>query len=289
MIFKDYYKILEIENNASIDDIKIAFREQAKKYHPDLNQENQGSEERFKDINEAYNILVDPVKRRKYDRNWRNVYRRTTRSNEKASDEIFSILFGSKTGNGKVNKKKTNKKITAFNGENIETSITISMTEAYFGCQKELVFKNINSVKKYTINIPANIENGGKIKILGQGKKGINGGKDGDLLINVLIEEEGFIFKDKKDIIEEIPITPWEAIFGGQIEVNAIDENINVLIPPGSESGDEINIPNKGYKVGEERGNLTIRLKIVVPRKLSEEEKVKFKELQSISKFNPRS
>lgn len=147
MIFKDYYKILGLETNkVDFEDIKVAFREQAKKYHPDVNKGNARSEERFKDINEAYKILSTPSTKRKYDRQW-NTYIKNKKDKDKkeqvAFDNIFGIFFGAKNKEVKEVKEKTNKKL-AIKGENIDTEIDIKLEEAFYGLEKQIALRTVN-------------------------------------------------------------------------------------------------------------------------------------------------
>ena len=174
MIFKDYYKILGLENNkANISEIKIAFREQAKKYHPDVN-ESKYSEERFKDINEAYRVLSNSTAKRKYDRVWySNVGRKIERQKDKEGREtrtdFLGILFGNNTQSNRE-EIKNNKKIP-IKGENIETEIDLSIEEGYYGLNKKISLKTIEGkAKTFNVKIPAGIRNGEKIRLLGQRK-----------------------------------------------------------------------------------------------------------------------
>lgn len=174
MIFKDYYKILGLENNkANISEIKIAFREQAKKYHPDVN-EGKYSEERFKDINEAYRVLSNSTAKRKYDRVWySNVGRKIERQKDKEGREtrtdFLGILFGNNTQSNRE-EIKNNKKIP-IQGENIETEIDLSIEEGYYGLNKKISLKTIEGkAKTFNVKIPAGIRNGEKIRLLGQRK-----------------------------------------------------------------------------------------------------------------------
>ena len=187
MIFKDYYKILGLENNkVSIDEIKLAFREQAKKYHPDVNT-GSFSEERFKDINEAYRILSDNTQKKKYDRIWyshvgrKQEKRRNAQEREKRTN-LFEVLFGNEE-NEEVQELKGKKKIPV-KGENIQTEINISIEEAFYGIEKKISLRTTEGrIKTFSVKIPAGIRNGEKIRLIGEGKKGTNGAKNGDLFI----------------------------------------------------------------------------------------------------------
>lgn len=298
MIFKDYYKILALETNkASIEDIKISYREQAKKYHPDLNGQNANAEERFKDINEAYKILSDQTTRKKYDRMWNSHIGKKkakiqSSQKEKVSTatEVFNIFFGGQDKeDNRENSNLINKKIP-IQGENIETEIDISIEDAFYGREKKISLRAVNGrMKTFNIKIPEGIRNGEKIRLMGQGKPGQNGAKSGDLLIKVQIVNDTQYKLIGTDIYRDVYITPWEAVLGAKVEANTIDESFLVYVPKGMQTGECITIPQKGYKDGKGgRGNLVLQTKIMIQRNITEEEKKLYKELKEISKFNPR-
>ena len=286
MVFKDYYKILGLETSrVSIEEIKVAYREQAKKYHPDLNVGDNLAENRIKDINEAYTKLSNPSEKRKYDRMWNSHFGKTKDGKNKVQkDYIFSMFLGN------IAKTEENKKAKPQNGENVETKIEATLKEAFFGAEKTIILKNNEGKDKaYSVKLPEGIRNGEKIRLIGQGKKGINGGKDGDLLIEIDLKED----KDYKlkgyDLYTNVQISPWEAALGTKIEITAIDENISISVPKGIQSGENIRVPQKGYKSDKgERGDLFAEVKIVVPTSLTKGEEKLFYELSKISKFKPR-
>ena len=295
MIFKDYYKILGLENSkVSANEIKLAYREQAKKYHPDVNVGDKRSEERFKDINEAYKLLSQSQSKRKYDRQWNNYIGRKKakqdNKNEKgnSANEIFSMFFGSNQDEV-VHTNKKAKKI-AVKGENIETEINISIEEAYYGGEKKISLRTVDGkMKTFTVKVPSGIRNNEKVRLIGQGKAGLNGGKNGDLFIRININEDSKFKLYGNDLLTDLYLSPWEAALGTRVNINGIDEKVSIYIPPGIQSGERIKIPQKGYKDGKNsRGDLVAEVKTVVPRKLAENEKELFERLGEISKFNPR-
>lgn len=295
MIFKDYYKILGLETNkVTPEEIKIAYREQAKKYHPDVNIGDKRSEERFKDINEAYKLLSQIQTKRKYDRQWntyigrKKVKQDNKTENEKMSNEIFSMFFGSEEREQKTETKKTKK--VPVKGENIETEISVSIEEAYFGSEKRISLRAIDGkMKTFSIKVPSGIRNNEKVRLIGQGKSGINGGKNGDLFIRINIKDDLKFKISGNDLVTDLYLSPWEAALGTRVNLDGIDEKVSLYIPPGIQSGEKIKIPQKGYKDGRGgRGDLVAEVKTVVPRKLAENEKELFERLSEISKFNPR-
>lgn len=293
MIFKDYYKILGLNTNkVTVEEIKIAYREQAKKYHPDVNVGNSNAEERFKDINEAYKVLSDVQSRRKYDRMWnsnigrKKKYEESKRDTSSVFSDFFNMFFG--TNVNKLDKNKEPK--VAIKGENVETQIDISIEEGFFGAEKKISLRTTSGkMKTFSIKIPRGIRNHEKIRLLGQGKKGQNGGKSGDLLINInILDSEKYKLKGY-DIYTNLYLTPWEAALGTKVDIQTIDDEISIIVPQGIESGENFKLSGKGYLNGQGgRGSLIAEVKIMIPKKMSKEEQKLFEKLNSVSKFNPR-
>lgn len=300
MIFKDYYKILGIDNyKASEEEIKQAYREQAKKYHPDINTSSKLAEERFKDINEAYKVLSNGTSRKKYDRMWythvgkkqKINYEESKRSKDSIFSDFFNMFFGEKTivDAEKPQESKKNKKVP-IKGENIDTEINVSILEAFYGQEKKISLRALNGkMKTFTIKIPAGIRNHEKIRLMGQGKPGENGGRPGDLLIKIQIENDEKYVLEGIDLYTNLYLTPWEAALGTKVELASIDEEISLHVPQGIESGEIIKIENKGYLDGKGgRGDLIAKVCIMVPKDMTEQEKKLFQELKMISNYNPR-
>jgi len=297
MIIKDYYKILSLETNrVSSEQIKNAYRVAAKKYHPDINAEDRLSEEKIKDINEAYRILSNPTAKRKYDRTWVNSVGKK-KEQEKVNRSTGSILVDFSNmffGNIQEIKEKTvknKKEKNPIKGESIETSINVEIEEAFYGLDKKLSLRTVDgSLKVFTVSIPAGIRNGEKIRLIGQGKQGQNGGKNGDLFIKVNIENNERFKLQGTDLHTNLYLTPWEAALGTRADLYSIDEQTKVYIPEGIQTGEVLRIPGKGYKDGKgSRGDLVAEIKVMVPKGLSEDERNLFEKLNKISSFNPRN
>lgn len=301
MIFKDYYKILGLENSrVTVPEIKSAYREQAKIYHPDVNAQNSFSEERFKDINEAYRILSNSSSKRRYDRMWNNYaakkaikYEETKNASGSMFGDFFNMFFGENTNDTieeKNNKHKKNR-VTPIKGENIETSIDISIEDAFYGAKKKISLRTVEgNMKNFEVKIPAGIRDNEKIRLIGQGKKGINGGSNGDLFIDINIKNDNRFKIKGYDLYTDLFLTPWEAALGTKANVVGIDDEASVLVPQGIQSGEVIKIPGKGYKDSRGgRGDLIANVKVMVPKKLTEEEKEIFSKLKEVSSFNPRN
>lgn len=288
MVFKDYYKILELETSrVSLEEIKIAYRNAAKKYHPDVNVGDSLAEERIKDINEAYTKLSNPSTKRKYDRIWNanNFRKNTFKPNGK--ETIVNMFFGKNANEEKEIKEKN----PPIKGENVETEIKATLYEAFYGLEKKISLRTIDgNMKTFSVSIPEGIRDGEKIRLIGQGKPGKNGAKNGDLFIKINIQNDKEFKLQGYDIYTDLMITPSEAALGTRVTVKSIDDETKVYIPQGIESGEKIRIPGKGYKNGKgTRGDLVAEIKIMVPKKLSNEEIEIYKKLNEISNFNPRN
>ena len=252
MIFKDYYKILELKTNrVSSEEIKNAYRLAVKKNHPDLNVEDKLAEEKIKDINEAYKVLSESSSKRKYDRIWnknnmkikQQQYKEENKKNNASFGEFFNMFFGTTENivKPKINKQEKN----PINGENIETSIDVDIEEVFYGLDKKISL-------------------------------GIDGGKNGDLFIKVNIKDSEKFKLKGNDLYTNLYLTPWEAALGTRTTVYSIDDGTVVYIPEGMETGEILKISGKGYKDGKGgRGDLIAKVNIMVPKKLSEQEKAK--------------
>ena len=290
MVYKNYYKILDLEtNHVSLDEIRQAYRQAAKKYHPDLNVGDSLAEEKIKDINEAYKVLSRPSSKRKYDRIWNSRFGKGPKafSDKSQKGAIFNIFLGNIDNQVKEEKVKKN----PVKGENVETEISVSIYDAFYGLDKQISLKTINgNAKTYTVKIPRGIQSGEKIRLIGQGKTGKNGGKNGDLLIKINIQDDKKFKLKGYDLYTDLLLTPWEAALGTRTVIKTINDETNIYIPEGIQSGEKIRIPNKGYYLDKEtRGDLVAEVKVVVPKHLTEKEKSVYKELSKISKFNPRA
>lgn len=295
MVFKNYYKILDLEtSHVSIEEIKQAYRQAAKRYHPDLNVGDTLAEEKIKDINEAYKTLSNSSTRRKYDRMWNSRIgkkQKNKQQNKKEKKSIFVEMFQMFFGEIKQKeKKKEEKQKSPKKGENIETEITVSIFEAFYGMEKKIALRTIDGkMREFNVKIPAGIRNEEKIRLMGQGKPGENGGKSGDLLIKIHIENDKKFKLNGIDIYTDLYITPWEAALGTKLNINSIDEEILLYIPQGTESGENICLKGKGYLNGRGgRGDLFVNVQIMIPKSITEKEKTIFEQLREISKYNPR-
>ena len=294
MIFKDYYKILGLETNkVTMEAIKVAYRKQAKKYHPDVNIGNKKNEEIFKDINEAYKVLSTPSSKRKYDRMWNHKirrkntgYRASGKSKESVQNDFFHMFFGTSSDAS----KKISKKDTVLRGENVLTEVNVSIEDAFRGQEKNIGLRTVDgTMKTFKVQLPPGIQNNEKIRLVGQGKPGKNGGKNGDLFIRIKINNDNKFKLEGYNLRTNLYLTPWEAALSTKVTVSGINEDVSVYIPQGIQSGDVIKIDGKGYRDGKGgRGDLLLETRIMVPKHLNQKEKELFDQLNTVSKFNPR-
>lgn len=285
MIYKDYYKILDLETSrVSIEEIKTAYRLAAKKYHPDVNVGDALAEERIKDINEAYRILSVPSSKRKYDRVWNS--RNNVKNYQKIRGKnIFNMFLGNIDNSSEQKQDKS-----PMRGEDIETEIKINLEDAFYGSEKKISLRTVNGkMKTFSVKVPEGIRNNEKIRLIGQGKKGKNGGKNGDLFIKINIEDNKKFRLYGCDLYTDLLLSPWEAALGTRVDLKTIDDETKIYIPQGIQSGEKLKIPNKGYKDGKGgRGDLVAEVKIMVPKNLELDEKEMFEKLSEMSPFNPR-
>lgn len=268
MAFKDYYKILGFDSNkVSIAEIKIAYREQAKKYHPDINKGNEKYESIFKDINEAYKVLANEKTRRNYDFSWNRYFTNNLRTEKKTVKEMLLKMF---FGIEYTEVKKKESKVNIINGDDINIPLEIGIKKAFLGGKKSI--KSNDEIINF--DIPAKIKNGEKIRIVGKGGPGKNGGKPGDLVITVNIKNSEMMQLVGNDIYTTFNLHAYDAAIGTNVDYRLFNEVINVEIPECTSSGKKIVIKNKGYFIDEDtRGNLIIIVNVVFPKELSEEDK----------------
>jgi curved DNA-binding protein len=317
--FQDYYQTLGVERSASQDEINKAFRKLARKYHPDVSKEPD-AEEQFKLLNEAYEVLKDPEKRKKYDElganwqagqdftpppGWENVHFEFRQGPEDFADfghggfsSFFDMLFGHRQEGFQAGPRTAQTRQWSFRGQDHEATLTISLEEAYRGGSKTVTLQTPErrpdgpgqaQSKQYQVKIPAGITPGARIRLAKQGGAGSGGGESGDLFLRVRITPHPVFTLEGRDVLVSIPITPWEAALGAKIEVPTLDGAVQMSVPPGSQSGQRLRLRGKGFlRDGGERGDLYVTLQIVVPKTLSTDERQLFEQLASQSSFHPR-
>lgn len=345
---KDYYKILKIQHNATIDDIKRAYRKLVHKCHPDIAGNTPESIEHFKEITEAYETLSSPQKREQYDSimklyeyadgsteeikktkegkkekpDYEPEQKQTRKENtfskmrEQAKTSHENNIFSSFVKNLVNNSKPKQKKYAPpkVDGKDITTEVTLSVTEAINGtervvnilhmetCEKCKGRKFINGsicsecsgkgekskYKKLTVKIPPKVKQNSKIRVEGEGNKGFNGGKRGDLYLIIKIENNAELQYDGLNILRTIPIQPFEAVLGGYITFDMKGESIKMKLMPMTYNGQKYRISEQGLQQDGKKGDLIVTVKIDIPKKLTKEEIELYEKLKAISKRNVR-
>lgn len=290
MAHKDYYKILGVNKNATEKEIKQAFRKQAKQWHPDANRDNPNAEAKFKEVNEAYEVLSDPTKRSTYDQfgsvNPQDFgfggapgggrYGYTTSTEDFAGSPFADILEQFLGGRGRSTRGRgVSQEPFGFggnmgrtNGQDIEQPVTISLREAYSGGVR-IVTKGD---RKLRVNIPAGATDGTRIRLAGEGGAGAGGGLTGDLYLVVQIEDDPQFQRKGDDLTVDVKVDMFTALLGGEVEVPTLDRPVKLRIPAGSQSGKKFRLTGKGMpnvKQSDHAGDLYARLLITVPENLT--------------------
>jgi len=293
MDFIDYYKTLEIDQKATSEEIKKAYRKLARKHHPDLNSKNEQAKVNFQRINEANSVLSDPEKRKKYDKygkDWKhseefekakqyqasgqNQSKRQTRGGQSTADfsDFFESMFGGASGSGRQVK---------YRGEDFLASLELSLLDAYKTHKQTL---NVNG-KNIRITIPAGIENGQTIKIAGHGGPGMSGGPNGDLYISFTIDKHNDFRRLGNDLYATAELNLYKAILGGELTINTLDGKVKLTVKPETQYGNQVKLKAKGfpvYKKDGEFGDLVVTYTIKLPTALTDKEKELFTELSKL-------
>ena len=293
--FIDYYEVLGVDKNASEKAIKKAYRKLARKYHPDLNPDDKGAQLKFQQVNEAYEVLSDPDKRKKYDKygkDWQHAEayeqagqqrrqqgRRAYRSgggfegfSEEGFSDFFESMFGRQAG-GQGRYRRT-----AFRGQDYEARLQLRLSEVYETHKRTLTVNGQN----IRITIPAGVENGQTIKIKGYGGPGVNGGPNGDLYITFQIDNDTGFRRDGQHLYRTIDLDLYTAVLGGEITVDTMDGKVKLNVPPETQNGTKVKLKGKGFPVYKKKGqygDLFLTYELNIPTQLSEKEKALFKEL----------
>jgi len=298
---KDYYEVLGLKRGASDEEIRRAYRKLARKFHPDVNKEA-GAEDRFKQISEAYEVLRDPEKRDRYERlgaNWaaggepsaeggfEDPFRQRggdvrVEFGDGDLSDLLGGLFGERGGSG-----ATGFGDFAIRGADQEAVLELSLEEAAAGGRRRV---SLADGRSYDVNFPAGVRAGQRIRLAGKGGAGRRGAPAGDLFLRARIRPHPYFRLEGRDLLVEVPVSPWEAALGATVPVRTLDGTTRVRVPAGSSSGRRLRLRGKGMpgpRGG--HGDLYATVQVVVPRELSAEERVLFEQLSHASRFDPRA
>jgi curved DNA-binding protein len=302
MTFKDYYGILGLSKEASDDEIKRAYRKLARQYHPDINKQA-GAEEKFKEVNEAYEVLKDPDKRAKYNAygndwdkrggTWNREEGAQSRRQRAGTgfyyggsqdfSDFFEFLFGFASPYQESQRRGTGGLFMP--GRDINLRLSITLYEAAKGTTQELSFTepSNNQVRTLVVTIPPGVLPGQKLILQGQGGKGIGGANNGDLYLTVDIKPDKHFRLEGANLHSYLHITPWLAALGGNAEIKTLDGSVTIQIPPETSSGKVVRLNGKGFPVAKgTAGDLFAEIRIVIPS-LSDEEKALYQKLAALS------
>lgn len=316
MKFRDYYEILGVPRDASQDDVRKAFRKLARKHHPDVAENKSTAEEKFKEINEAYEVLGDPEKRKKYDAlgaNWKHGGdfapggggggQWGSFGGADADDayhfegtgfsDFFENFFGRRTGHAGFTQrgKPAAGAGSPRRGRDIESEILVSLDEVMNGSERELVMQPSHGERKtVTIRIPRGVGEGQMIRCAGLGGPGVAGGPAGDLFLRVRLERHPDFRVDGHDLYFDLRLAPWEAVLGATVPVATPHGIVKIKVPAGTETGNEFRLSGKGLPIGKDGGfgNLFAVIRVVTPTCATDDEAIHWKALAASSTFNPR-
>ena len=318
--YKDYYKLLGVDRSADKETISRAYKKLAKKYHPDLNPGDKSAEEKFKEINEAYEVLKDPKKRQLYDQlgpDWQQGQQfdgfgggfggfgggqgfdgRNVRFTFNGRDmggmggmggsgfsDFFESLFGQGSGFGDGERMYRQ---APRRGSDINVNVELTLAQVQAGGHHPIALSLDGERKTYDVNIPKGIHEGAKLRLAGRGRPGPAG--PGDLLITIRYSPDP-VFKvsdNGRDLQCDVPVAPWEAALGGTIEVPTLEGKVQINLPANSNSGRGFRLRGKGLGPDGQRGDIIARIQIQMPGQSSPEEVELWKKLASCSTFRPR-
>lgn len=324
--FKDYYATLGVPRTASDDEIKKAFRKLARIHHPDVARDKKGSEEKFKEINEAYEVLGTPENRRKYDTlgaDWKRGAasqpppgwnprgpggRGRGRANSQEFNfggtgfsDFFERFFsqsGSPGGRGFDRYDSDDDAEASRRGQDVEGDLAVSLQEVLEGSVRSVSVRSTNPTTgaaesdTFKVRIPIGVKEGQRIRVSGKGGAGIGGGTAGDLMLRVRISPHPDFEVEDNDLHTDLPITPWEAVLGATVTAPSLEGPVQIKIPAGTANGQQLRVRKRGLPRVEaplDRGDLYVRLQIEMPTTFTENELAAWRVLAAASQFNPRN
>ncbi len=318
MEFKDYYTTLDINRDATQDEVKRAYRKLARKYHPDINKKDT-AEQRFKEIGEAYEVLQDIEKRAAYDKfgkdwkagqdfdpppDWDNGFEFNgggyTENDASQFSDFFESLFGAQGGPGAGQHGPFTGQHARYSGkgQDLHAKIVIHLEDSYKGSKQSLTLQRpavdesghvITRPHTLQVSIPKGITEGQQIRLAGQGAEGMSGGVNGDLFLEVAFAAHAHFIPDNRDITLTLPIAPWEAALGGAIPVPTLGGTVELKIPPNSQTGKKLRLKGRGLCSQKAKGDQYVTLAIMTPKAVTDKETELYKQMKKEMSFNPRS
>src|SRR6266446_415223 len=313
--FRDYYETLGVPKTATEDEIRTAFRKLARKYHPDVAKDKKAAEEKFKQINEAYEVLSDPEKRKKYDQlgaGWNQpggfqpppgwgaqqpgggFQQWQWGGGENGGVEFefggtgFSDFFEAFFGGGRGRSAFGGfggRQATAERGADVEADIMVTLEEALHGSTRTVSLRRAgsNKVESYQVKIPRGVHEGQRIRLAGQGEAGVRGGKSGDLFLRVRLAKHPDFSVEGSDLIYEVKIELWQAVLGDELQVSTLEGSARLKLPAGTQAGQRFRLRGHGLPTAAgTRGDLFVVPQIQIPKKLTEREREIWSELAKL-------
>jgi len=299
--FRDYYETLGVSKKATEDEIRSAFRKLARKYHPDVAKDKKTAEEKFKQINEAYEVLSDPDKRQKYDQlgsDWNQPggFQSPPQWGPQPGggfhqadggggvqfefggtgfSDFFEAFFGGGRGRSAFG-GFGGREATAERGADVEADILVTLEEALHGSTRTVSLRRpgSNKVETYQVKIPRGVHEGQRIRLAGQGESGARGGKSGDLFLRVRLAKHPEFTVEGSDLVHEMKIAPWQAVLGTELKVPTLEGTVRLKVPAGTQGGQRFRLRERGLpSAAGQRGDLYVVVQMQIPKKLSERER----------------
>lgn len=313
MEFKDYYKIMGVDEKATTQDIKKAYRKLARRFHPDVSKEAD-AEKKFKELGEAYEVLKDTEKRQEYDQlramgtvnqngefrpppDWESAMKYSTGGSDDFSD-FFENIFGRQGNFHRSYQAGQTGRTQSFSmrGEDLHYELSVTLENAFAGASQALELRIpvvdehglvVHQNKKLNVKIPPGVGSGQQLRLKGQGAPGIGSGKPGDLLLTIKVLPHARYAVDGKNISLLVPLSPWEAALGTKVTVPTLAGKVKISVPPLSQAGQKLRLKGKGLP-GDKPGDFIATLKIVMPDKATDKSRELFTALSEELPFNPR-
>ena len=313
--YKDYYKTLGVPREASEADLKKSFRKLAREFHPDVAKDKKKAEEKFKEINEAYEVLTDPAKRKKYDElgaDWKSGadfrpppgrgpggQARGFRGGQGVEFEFggtgfsdfFEQMFGAhgRGGSGGMDSRGMRAEDFATRGQDVEGDLMVTLDEVVRGSVRAVTVQHGSKTETHQVKIPMGVTEGQRLRLAGRGGAGGSGGPAGDLLLRVRLAKHPDFEVAEHNLIYEADLAPWEAALGADISVPTLAGKVSIKIPPGTQSGQKLRVRGRGLpQHGGGHGDLIVVTRVQVPGHLTEAERKLWEQLARESKFKPR-